>query len=47
MTIKQMISPCLWFDDQAQQAAEFYNGIFGVLADFADPADEEARYRKA
>jgi len=28
MTIKQMISPCLWFDDQAQQAAEFYTGIF-------------------
>lgn len=28
MRIKQMISPCLWFDDQAQQAAEFYTGIF-------------------
>jgi predicted 3-demethylubiquinone-9 3-methyltransferase (glyoxalase superfamily) len=28
MAIKQMISPCLWFDDQAQQAAEFYTGIF-------------------
>lgn len=22
------ISPCLWFDDQAEQAAEFYTGIF-------------------
>ncbi len=28
MAIKQLISPCLWFDDQAQQAAEFYTGIF-------------------
>ncbi|HEX8595833.1 MAG TPA: VOC family protein [Pseudomonas sp.] len=28
MPIKQMISPCLWFDDQAQEAAEFYTGIF-------------------
>src|SRR3954467_6811761 len=22
------ISPCLWFDDQAEQAAKFYTGIF-------------------
>jgi predicted 3-demethylubiquinone-9 3-methyltransferase (glyoxalase superfamily) len=22
------ISPCLWFDDRAQEAAEFYTGIF-------------------
>jgi predicted 3-demethylubiquinone-9 3-methyltransferase (glyoxalase superfamily) len=24
----QMITPCLWFDDQAQQAAKFYTSIF-------------------
>jgi predicted 3-demethylubiquinone-9 3-methyltransferase (glyoxalase superfamily) len=28
MQLNKMISPCLWFDDQAQQAAEFYTGIF-------------------
>lgn len=24
----QTITPCLWFDDQAEQAAKFYTGIF-------------------
>ena len=24
----QRITPCLWFDDQAEEAAEFYVGIF-------------------
>ncbi|PMR68308.1 VOC family protein [Halomonas heilongjiangensis] len=24
----QKITPCLWFDDQAEEAAEFYTGIF-------------------
>jgi predicted 3-demethylubiquinone-9 3-methyltransferase (glyoxalase superfamily) len=24
----QKITPCLWFDDQAEQAAEFYTAIF-------------------
>jgi predicted 3-demethylubiquinone-9 3-methyltransferase (glyoxalase superfamily) len=24
----QKISPCLWFDDQAEEAAEFYTAIF-------------------
>src|SRR5262245_39797776 len=24
----QRISPCLWFDDQAEEAARFYTGIF-------------------
>lgn len=24
----QRITPCLWFDDQAEEAAEFYTGIF-------------------
>jgi predicted 3-demethylubiquinone-9 3-methyltransferase (glyoxalase superfamily) len=28
MQIKQKISPCLWFDDQAEEAAKFYTGIF-------------------
>jgi predicted 3-demethylubiquinone-9 3-methyltransferase (glyoxalase superfamily) len=22
------ISPCLWFDDQAEEAATFYTGVF-------------------
>jgi predicted 3-demethylubiquinone-9 3-methyltransferase (glyoxalase superfamily) len=24
----QKITPCLWFDDQAEPAATFYTGIF-------------------
>jgi len=28
MKITQRISPCLWFDDQAEEAAKFYTGIF-------------------
>ena len=28
MATTQRISPCLWFDDQAEDAAEFYVGIF-------------------
>ncbi|MGN6393545.1 MAG: VOC family protein, partial [Gemmatimonadales bacterium] len=24
----QTISPCLWFDDQAEEAAQFYTGVF-------------------
>jgi predicted 3-demethylubiquinone-9 3-methyltransferase (glyoxalase superfamily) len=26
--MQNKISPCLWFDDQAEQAAQFYTGIF-------------------
>jgi predicted 3-demethylubiquinone-9 3-methyltransferase (glyoxalase superfamily) len=26
--MKLKISPCLWFDDQAEEAARFYTGIF-------------------
>jgi predicted 3-demethylubiquinone-9 3-methyltransferase (glyoxalase superfamily) len=26
----QTISPCLWFDDQAEEAATFYTGVFKV-----------------
>jgi predicted 3-demethylubiquinone-9 3-methyltransferase (glyoxalase superfamily) len=28
MAIAQRIVPCLWFDDQAEEAARFYTGIF-------------------
>ncbi len=28
MKITQKINPCLWFDDQAEQAVGFYTGIF-------------------
>ena len=28
MKVSQRISPCLWFDDQAEAAAKFYTGIF-------------------
>src|SRR5688572_3489445 len=28
MTLIQTITPCLWFDDQAETAAKFYTGIF-------------------
>lgn len=35
MVTTQRISPCLWFDDQAEEAARFYTGIFknsGIVA---------------
>lgn len=28
MKLTQRIAPCLWFDDQAEQAAKFYTSIF-------------------
>jgi predicted 3-demethylubiquinone-9 3-methyltransferase (glyoxalase superfamily) len=28
MAITQRITPCLWFDDQAEEAARFYTGVF-------------------
>jgi predicted 3-demethylubiquinone-9 3-methyltransferase (glyoxalase superfamily) len=28
MHIAQRIAPCLWFDNQAEEAAKFYTGIF-------------------
>jgi predicted 3-demethylubiquinone-9 3-methyltransferase (glyoxalase superfamily) len=28
MHVIQKIAPCLWFDDQAEEAVEFYMGIF-------------------
>ena len=38
MLTKQKISPCLWFDDQAEEAANFYISIFKdskIVADVA------------
>lgn len=29
MPLIQKITPCLWFDDQAEEAVEFYAAIFG------------------
>ena len=28
MTSRQTITPCLWFEDQALEAAEFYTSVF-------------------
>jgi len=28
MTVAQQITPCLWFDTQAEEAARYYTGIF-------------------
>ena len=28
MGLSQKITPCLWFDDQAEEAAKFYTAIF-------------------
>ena len=28
MQLSQRIAPCLWFDDQAEDAAKFYVSIF-------------------
>lgn len=28
MTMTQAITPCLWFDDQAEEAARFYTSVF-------------------
>ena len=28
MSSTHKITPCLWFDDQAEEAARFYTGIF-------------------
>ena len=28
-TLKQKITPCLWFDTQAEEAAKFYTSVFG------------------
>lgn len=46
MTLTTSISPCLWFDDQLEQAAEFYTKIFprssiGHLARYNDAGPGE------
>ncbi len=28
MPVSQKITPCLWFDDQAEEAVAFYTGVF-------------------
>jgi predicted 3-demethylubiquinone-9 3-methyltransferase (glyoxalase superfamily) len=28
MTVKQKISPCLWFEGNAEEAARFYTSVF-------------------
>jgi predicted 3-demethylubiquinone-9 3-methyltransferase (glyoxalase superfamily) len=28
MPLIQKITPCLWFDDQAEEAVEFYTAVF-------------------
>jgi predicted 3-demethylubiquinone-9 3-methyltransferase (glyoxalase superfamily) len=33
MAITPRIRPCVWFADQAEQAAEFYTGIFPNLGE--------------
>ena len=35
-TIKQKISPCLWFDTQAEDAAKFYTSVFKNSRDQTD-----------
>ena len=34
----QKITPCLWFDNQAEEAAKFYVSIFKILKSEALPA---------
>ena len=41
-TIKQKISPCLWFDNQAEVAAKFYTSVFKNSA-----IEQISRYGKA
>ena len=40
-----IIQPCLWFDDQAEEAARFYTGIFpdsaiGTITRYTDVGQE-------
>ena len=34
MAIIQKITPCLWFDNQAEDAAKFYVSIFHKFSDW-------------
>lgn len=41
----QKITPCLWFDDQAEEAVKFYTSIFknskiGTIARYGDAGSE-------
>ena len=42
MPVVQKITPCLWFDNQAEEAAKFYTGIFKNSKIGAFPATAEA-----
>ena len=50
MNAKQRIAPCLWFDDQAEEAAKHYTGIFknskiGTISRYGE-AGQEIHQRK-
>jgi predicted 3-demethylubiquinone-9 3-methyltransferase (glyoxalase superfamily) len=45
VTSIQRITPCLWFDDQAEEAARFYTGIFsnsriGTISRYGEAGQE-------
>lgn len=45
MAIARRIAPCLWFDDQAEEAAKFYTSIFknskiGAIARYGEAGHE-------
>jgi predicted 3-demethylubiquinone-9 3-methyltransferase (glyoxalase superfamily) len=45
MQLKQQIAPCLWFDNQAEEAARFYTSIFpdsrvGAVARYSEAGRE-------
>ncbi len=49
--MKQKISPCLWFDDQGEEAARFYCGVFknskiGAISRYGE-AGKEIHGKKA
>lgn len=41
MIYKQKIIPCLWFDDKAEEAANFYVSIFNELSEFGEKKSNE------
>lgn len=43
------ITPCLWFDTQAQEAVAFYSGIFASTTTLRTtaPSPKSARHRAA
>ena len=49
MHITQRIAPCLWFDDKAEEAAEFYVSVFNARPGSAGDSEilEVSRYGEA